>query len=255
MQMTPIFLNSSSNHYWPTDLHHQDDHFSHSNQEFLSPNSQASSSSNSLTTHMFLNSTVVHRENGVSDTELQPLQPQHEDDNFGSQVYEDDRIENNYEKNHEFPTWNKSEMNDMINKDQNQMKWMSSKMRVMLKMKKSDPVNPNAYRSTTREATTLEDQKLPNSPIDQETENSSNSTTSNNSVPIRVCSDCNTTKTPLWRSGPRGPKSLCNACGIRQRKARRALAAAAAASAENGNDEKEAAILLMALSCGYAHEI
>jgi hypothetical protein len=23
---------------------------------------------------------------------------------------------------------------------------------------------------------------------------------------VRVCSDCNTTKTPLWRSGPRGPK-------------------------------------------------
>ncbi|KAG1330118.1 putative GATA transcription factor 22 [Cocos nucifera] len=45
---------------------------------------------------------------------------------------------------------------------------------------------------------------------------------------IRVCSDCHATKTPLWRSGPRGPKSLCNACGIRQRKARRAMAAAAA---------------------------
>lgn len=28
---------------------------------------------------------------------------------------------------------------------------------------------------------------------------------SNNCV-IRICSDCNTTKTPLWRSGPRGPK-------------------------------------------------
>lgn len=26
------------------------------------------------------------------------------------------------------------------------------------------------------------------------------------SVVIRTCSDCNTTKTPLWRSGPRGPK-------------------------------------------------
>ncbi|KAJ4797227.1 GATA transcription factor 23 [Rhynchospora pubera] len=39
---------------------------------------------------------------------------------------------------------------------------------------------------------------------------------------IRVCSNCNTTTTPLWRSGPSGPKSLCNACGIRQRKARRA---------------------------------
>ncbi|XP_044406381.1 protein CYTOKININ-RESPONSIVE GATA TRANSCRIPTION FACTOR 1 [Triticum aestivum] len=51
---------------------------------------------------------------------------------------------------------------------------------------------------------------------------------------IRVCSDCNTTKTPLWRSGPCGPKSLCNACGIRQRKARRAMAAAAATAATNG---------------------
>ncbi|XP_010924181.1 uncharacterized protein [Elaeis guineensis] len=37
----------------------------------------------------------------------------------------------------------------------------------------------------------------------------------------RVCSDCRTSKTPLWRSGPNGPKSLCNACGIRYRKKRR----------------------------------
>ncbi|KAF5748317.1 putative GATA transcription factor 22 [Tripterygium wilfordii] len=44
---------------------------------------------------------------------------------------------------------------------------------------------------------------------------------------VRVCADCNTTTTPLWRSGPRGPKTLCNACGIRQRKARRAMALAA----------------------------
>ncbi|KAK6159832.1 hypothetical protein DH2020_003213 [Rehmannia glutinosa] len=36
----------------------------------------------------------------------------------------------------------------------------------------------------------------------------------------RCCSDCKTTKTPLWRSGPTGPKSLCNACGIRYRKKR-----------------------------------
>ncbi|RLN13311.1 putative GATA transcription factor 22 [Panicum miliaceum] len=47
---------------------------------------------------------------------------------------------------------------------------------------------------------------------------------------IRVCSDCNTTKTPLWRSGPCGPKSLCNACGIRQRKARRAMMASSSGS-------------------------
>ncbi|XP_031407424.1 GATA transcription factor 16-like [Punica granatum] len=36
----------------------------------------------------------------------------------------------------------------------------------------------------------------------------------------KCCADCKTTKTPLWRSGPSGPKSLCNACGIRYRKKR-----------------------------------
>ncbi|KAL6005908.1 Calcineurin B-like protein [Asimina triloba] len=52
------------------------------------------------------------------------------------------------------------------------------------------------------------------------------STAVTNMATTRVCSDCNTTKTPLWRSGPHGPKSLCNACGIRRRKERRAMTAA-----------------------------
>lgn len=34
----------------------------------------------------------------------------------------------------------------------------------------------------------------------------------------RFCVDCKATKTPMWRSGPLGPRSLCNACGIRYRK-------------------------------------
>ncbi|KMZ62682.1 GATA transcription factor 16 [Zostera marina] len=38
-----------------------------------------------------------------------------------------------------------------------------------------------------------------------------------------ICADCRTSKTPLWRGGPSGPKSLCNACGIRYRKKRREL--------------------------------
>lgn len=36
----------------------------------------------------------------------------------------------------------------------------------------------------------------------------------------KFCSECKTSKTPLWRCGPSGPKSLCNACGIRYRKKR-----------------------------------
>uniref|UniRef100_A0A0E0LIY3 GATA-type domain-containing protein n=1 Tax=Oryza punctata TaxID=4537 RepID=A0A0E0LIY3_ORYPU len=31
----------------------------------------------------------------------------------------------------------------------------------------------------------------------------------------RICSHCQTSKTSVWRNGPFGPKSLCNACGIR----------------------------------------
>ncbi|KAJ6319909.1 hypothetical protein OIU78_015332 [Salix suchowensis] len=39
----------------------------------------------------------------------------------------------------------------------------------------------------------------------------------------RRCMDCQTTRTPCWRGGPAGPRTLCNACGIRQRKKRRAV--------------------------------
>mmetsp|Transcript_6244 Transcript_6244/g.7165 ORF Transcript_6244/g.7165 Transcript_6244/m.7165 type:complete len:526 (-) Transcript_6244:1886-3463(-) len=33
----------------------------------------------------------------------------------------------------------------------------------------------------------------------------------------RSCVHCGTLKTPLWRNGPLGPKSLCNACGVRHK--------------------------------------
>ncbi|KAL2906540.1 GATA transcription factor 18 [Bienertia sinuspersici] len=53
---------------------------------------------------------------------------------------------------------------------------------------------------------------------------------------VRRCANCDTTSTPLWRNGPRGPKSLCNACGIRFKKEERRAAAATttAAAANNG---------------------
>ncbi|KAJ0013932.1 hypothetical protein Pint_19745 [Pistacia integerrima] len=44
-----------------------------------------------------------------------------------------------------------------------------------------------------------------------------------NNFNIKYCTDCKTTKTPLWRGGPAGPKSLCNACGIRHRKKKRVI--------------------------------
>ncbi|XP_073050362.1 GATA transcription factor 15-like [Primulina eburnea] len=46
---------------------------------------------------------------------------------------------------------------------------------------------------------------------------------SSDSSNLKTCVSCGTSKTPLWRGGPAGPKSLCNACGIRSRKKLRAL--------------------------------
>ncbi|KAK7386532.1 hypothetical protein VNO78_26830 [Psophocarpus tetragonolobus] len=59
----------------------------------------------------------------------------------------------------------------------------------------------------------------------------SSNANSNDPLLARRCANCDTTSTPLWRNGPRGPKSLCNACGIRFKKEERRASAAAATSA------------------------
>ncbi|KAL5099441.1 hypothetical protein RYX36_003768 [Vicia faba] len=58
--------------------------------------------------------------------------------------------------------------------------------------------------------------------------NINNNINTNDSLLARRCANCDTTSTPLWRNGPRGPKSLCNACGIRFKKEERRASAAAA---------------------------
>ncbi|KAL2940129.1 GATA transcription factor 12 [Bienertia sinuspersici] len=37
---------------------------------------------------------------------------------------------------------------------------------------------------------------------------------------VRKCLHCGTDKTPQWRTGPMGPKTLCNACGVRYKSGR-----------------------------------
>ncbi|KAI3799381.1 hypothetical protein L1987_34678 [Smallanthus sonchifolius] len=37
---------------------------------------------------------------------------------------------------------------------------------------------------------------------------------------IKKCAHCEITETPQWREGPMGPKTLCNACGVRYRSGR-----------------------------------
>ncbi|GAA0170201.1 DNA-binding transcription factor [Lithospermum erythrorhizon] len=67
----------------------------------------------------------------------------------------------------------------------------------------------------------------------------SNTNNGGDTLSARRCSNCDTTSTPLWRNGPRGPKSLCNACGIRYKKEERRATAAAATNRGGG----EAAVM------------
>ncbi|KAG8502201.1 hypothetical protein CXB51_000061 [Gossypium anomalum] len=98
----------------------------------------------------------------------------------------------------------------------------------------------------------------------------------------KTCANCGTSKTPLWRGGPAGPKSLCNACGIKSRKKRRAVLDKKSKNPKNLGDnlkqrlislgrkvlmqkskvenqmrklgeEEQAALLLMALSYGSVY--
>ncbi|KAI5673211.1 hypothetical protein M9H77_13575 [Catharanthus roseus] len=44
--------------------------------------------------------------------------------------------------------------------------------------------------------------------------------TTTGSQTLRRCSHCQVQKTPQWRTGPMGPKTLCNACGVRYKSGR-----------------------------------
>ncbi|KAF9592344.1 hypothetical protein IFM89_014270 [Coptis chinensis] len=35
---------------------------------------------------------------------------------------------------------------------------------------------------------------------------------------VKACTECGRTRTPMWRKGPGGPKTLCNACYVGRRK-------------------------------------
>ncbi|KAL2460079.1 GATA transcription factor 5 [Abeliophyllum distichum] len=47
-----------------------------------------------------------------------------------------------------------------------------------------------------------------------------NGSVSGSSQTLRRCTHCHVQKTPQWRTGPLGPKTLCNACGVRYKSGR-----------------------------------
>ncbi|KAJ0233033.1 GATA type zinc finger transcription factor family protein [Hirschfeldia incana] len=73
--------------------------------------------------------------------------------------------------------------------------------------------------SMTEESKTT---KLESAGDSSDVENGNCSSSGSGGDTKKTCVDCGTSKTPLWRGGPAGPKSLCNACGIKSRKKRQA---------------------------------
>uniref|UniRef100_A0A7N0UCU6 GATA transcription factor n=1 Tax=Kalanchoe fedtschenkoi TaxID=63787 RepID=A0A7N0UCU6_KALFE len=53
-----------------------------------------------------------------------------------------------------------------------------------------------------------------------ETTSGADLTASQSQAGLRKCLHCEMTKTPQWRAGPMGPKTLCNACGVRYKSGR-----------------------------------
>lgn len=71
----------------------------------------------------------------------------------------------------------------------------------------------------------IENSKTTNIKLSTKSNETSSSSEFNNDrssspVGIRRCTHCASEKTPQWRTGPLGPKTLCNACGVRYKSGR-----------------------------------
>lgn len=215
--MTPVYLNPASSSFPFVDLK-EEQHL----QLFLSPHQAATSLSGPTN---FFNTTHDQRESKLAESR------QHDD-------HEVDKYSISLGRSSDHKLFPSSSFQPVVNDDDddsNFHKLFSSKTEDGTEGSGDSPVNWMPSRMTTmQEMTNSNRSETDHQPMkfmlkfhNQQCQNNDINSSSNSN--IRVCSDCNTTSTPLWRSGPRGPKSLCNACGIRQRKARRAMAAA-----ENG---------------------
>lgn len=68
--------------------------------------------------------------------------------------------------------------------------------------------NESVYKEVENERAYKEESSVENERVYKEVENEREESE-------RRCTHCNTNKTPQWRIGPKGPKTLCNACGVR----------------------------------------
>ncbi|XP_022147681.1 GATA transcription factor 21-like [Momordica charantia] len=233
--MAPPYQNSFPSHH-----HHDLDHL------FFPTTPQPSSSSSSTLSFPLHLDHATH-----SDDHSHPLNLRQDQGGRIVGCNSDDGVETGLR----FTIWKQIDKSGSSIDDDLALKWDSSSSNIRMVIN-SNPTETPAPINGGRNFQDLN----PSLSFDQTNKRRTLNVDDNNSV-TRTCSDCNTTKTPLWRSGPRGPKSLCNACGIRQRKARRAAMAAAAeeAAAANGTipygGKPAAAVVLKPNKTAVQHKI
>ncbi|KAL5699030.1 hypothetical protein ACHQM5_029988 [Ranunculus cassubicifolius] len=69
----------------------------------------------------------------------------------------------------------------------------------------------------------------------------------------KSCSSCTNTKTSLWRSGPNGPKSLCNACYLKNRKRKKKMIKKWSEDERKIEAAAETLVLMSASRGGFKH--
>lgn len=85
----------------------------------------------------------------------------------------------------------------------------------------SVPITPSSGKSRKIKATRKKPaQSAPCAMAIVSQHSSYDSVETQNAGVVKKCSHCEVTKTPQWREGPVGPKTLCNACGVRYRSGR-----------------------------------
>ena len=106
-----------------------------------------------------------------------------------------------------FTIW-KSETSSNDHNRNDSVKWSSSSSSSSSKIRLV--INYNQTETPTKTIDALRNfqdlNPMPPSPSPSDQTNKRNTLNDGGGAIIRTCSDCNTTKTPLWRSGPRGPK-------------------------------------------------
>ncbi|KAG4946499.1 hypothetical protein JHK82_042571 [Glycine max] len=209
----------------PIDLN--EDHTHH----LFSTNHQASCSSSSLSYSILFNPDQ-DQGGSCSDWKSKHLQSDEEAQKIVPSSGLSEKDENKSDL--KLRVWKKEDKCENFQGEDNSTKWMPLKMRMMRRLMVSDQTGSDDTEGMISNSQKIkyEEKNSPLSPLGTDDSNY-NSSSNHSNITVRVCSDCHTTKTPLWRSGPKGPKSLCNACGIRQRKVRRAIAAAATSNGTN----------------------